>query len=314
MNSSISHSLNEFESFWKPFVRVFQMFSVSHFQIFRPHIRNRFWSYISFLSYFLLISLIHISIVAWTLIRGLQREEKLIGDRSPKHRENNLMYYVNSMGVLVYFIANITNHLEPFFNGKREAEIFHRLKMIDVIFSTKLHFTQEFRPLRATYLKQIASAFILSAILATGSAFSSLPESHHYKYFMHPFLIVAVIINRARWCYIAILLKCLGNILNDLENLLKQQQLHSYRTSSGQSENRFTRENIRYFREIYSHISYITMVLSDCFGWTFMTFLVKFTFESINTSYWLYINWTVYMSTELNIRKTLLIPFDFLKC
>lgn len=305
MNSSIRHPVNEFGTFWKPLIRIFQAFSVSHFQTFRPHIRNHVWSYVSFLSYFLMISLIHISIVAWTLTCGLQRQENLLGDHMPKNKENNLMYYVNSMGVLVYFIANITNHLEPLLNGNREVVIFQRLKTIDSIFSTKLHYTRDYRPLRTTYLQQIASAFILSAILASGSAFVSLPESHHHKYFMHPILIIAAIINRSRWCYIAIILKCLGNILNDLQYLLKQQQLHSYKTYVGQSENRFTRENIRYFREIYSHVSYITMLLSDCFGWTFMTFIVKFTFESINTSYWLYINWTVYMSTGLNIRKGL---------
>lgn len=309
MNSSTRiMALNNFNAFWKPFIRVFQALAVSHHSIFRPNLRNHLLRRFSFLCYFLLISSIHVILVASTLNRGLQREQNLIGNRKPKHRESNLMYYINSMALIVYFATNITTHLETLFCWKQEQEIFRRLETINEIFATKLHHMIDFKARRTTYVRQIVCAFILSSILSSASAFSTLPETHHYKYFMSPVLIIAAILNRTRWCYVTIVLKALGDILNDLQDLLRQHQLHSCDESSNHPESHHSRENIRYYREIYSHIWMTAASISDCYGFTIITFLTKFTFESINTAYWLYINWMVYKSIELNIRK-----YEFVK-
>lgn len=297
----------EFEAFWKPFTRAFQALCVSHYSIFRPNLReNRFKSWLFFVYFFTIFSL-HMNLIILTTRRALRCEdeipeaERLL--RWAKHRESALMYYVNALSILGGFATHIASHMEVLFSGKREEEIYEKLQIIDNIFVTKLNHVIDYKTRRANYIKETILTFVLVTISAIASSFISLPDLYHDKYFMQPILIFPMIINRFRWCYIALFLNNIGDILNDLQILLKQQQIHSCDDSSTQSNNKYARENIRYFREIYSYIWYTITLMSDCFGWSFIFFLVEFTFEFINASYWLYINLTVYGSIDLNIRK-----------
>lgn len=299
MNPSISAS-NEFDQFWKPFIRVFQVFCVSNYKVFQPQLRKQFWRSVIMLMCFLLFSAINILIVSIATKRGLQTESNPQKNYPIKHKESALMYYVNSLNVLGNFAVHLTVHLETLLTGKREEEIFQKLKIISNIFATKLNHVTDYKTRRVKYLRRIVVAFIVSLILSVASSFTTLPSFHHDKYFMQPILILAITINRARWCYVAIILFSLADTLNDLHVLLKKQQILNYEQCS---ENGCERENIRYFRGIYSNIWLVISLLSDCFGWTFITFLVGFTFQTINAAYWIYINLNVYSSMSLNIRN-----------
>lgn len=219
-----------------------------------------------------------------------------------KHKESALMYYVNALSILGGFATHISSHLEVLFNGKREEEIYEKLQIIDNIFITKLNHLVDYKIRRIHFVRQTILIFLLVTITSIASSFIHLPNLYHDKYFMQPILIFPLIINRFRWCYIALLLNNIGNILNDLQILLKQQQIHSCIDSSEHPQSKYARENIRYYREIYSYIWFTITLMSDTFGWSLIFFLVEFTFEFINASYWLYINLTVYGSIHLNIR------------
>lgn len=297
----------EFEKFWKPFTRVFQAFCVSHYTVFRPDLRqNQLKSWL-FLLYFLAFFMLHLNLIVSVVKKALRCEGTLPEAESlsrwTKHKESALMYYVNALSVIGGFATHIGAHVEPLFNGKREKELYEKLQTIDNILVTKLHHVIDYKTRQAHFVNQTCLLFLLVTISATASSFMNLPDLYHDKYFMQPILIFPMIVNRLRWCYIALFLHNIGDILNDLQALLKQQQIHSNDESSASSQSKHARENIKFFREIYSYIWYIITLFSDVFGWSFIFFLVEFTFEFINASYWFYINLTVYGSVHLTIRK-----------
>lgn len=303
---------SEFKSFWKPIIRAFQIFCVSNYSIFRSNLNNHFIRFALCLPYFVMFSVINISIVGSTASRGLQCDGALPESVST-HKESALMYYVNSLSVLGNFFTHLTIHLETFLCGKQEEAIFEKLNGIDDIFERKLNHKINYKSKRSTCIRKAMSVFILSTVLSICGSFISLPELHHDKYFMQPILIVAATINRIRWMYIAIILCSLADTLQDLQMLLRQQQIQSCEKSDDHGDGltiAFARDNIRYFREIYSSIWLTITLLSSCFGWTFITFLVSYTFQTINALYWLYINLSVYKSMNLNIRKYLLFTIE----
>ena len=278
----------EFEAFWKPFTRIAQAFCVSHFSIFRPNLIQNRSKWLTFWLYFLAIVFVHLSLIVLTTRRALQCEDALpeTEQRRAKHKESALMYYVNALSILGGFATHMAAHLEVLFSRKREEEIYEKLQIIDNIFATKLNHMVDYKLRRINFIKKTILTFALFTVTSIASAFINLPDLYHDKYFMQPILILPMIINRLRWCYIALFLMNIGDILNDLQMLLKQQQIHSFDDASAQPHSKFARENIRYFREIYSYIWYTITLLSDCFGWSFIFFLVEFTFEFINASYW----------------------------
>lgn len=136
--------------------------------------------------------------------------------------------------------------------------------MIDNIFVTRLNYKIDYKIRRTQYIRQTVITFILTTISAIASSFINLPDLYHNKYFMQPILILPIIINRVRWCYIALFLHNIGDILNDLQVLLKQQQINICHNLSLQPSENLSRENIRYLREIYSGIWFTITLVSEC--------------------------------------------------
>lgn len=140
--------LDEFERFWRPFVRVFQFFCVSNYSIFRSPPSNRFFtSYLSIL-YFISFSSLHILPVLFNVRKGLQRNE----NHGLKYKENTLVYYVNFLSVISTVVTHITVHLEPLFTSVEESELFERFRAIHIMFVSKLNFVTNFRIRRAKYI------------------------------------------------------------------------------------------------------------------------------------------------------------------
>lgn len=295
---------NDFDSFWKAFTRIFQTLCVSHYFIFRKNLRNRFLNSLPYLIYFIIFTFLHISMVILTTSKGFQ-EKNSESELQLKHKQSQLMYYVNSLSIFGSYVTHFAIHLETFFCVKQEEEIYDRLKLINDIFETKLNHVMDYRKRFFCYVKNVVGIFVFTIILAATSSIISEPDFHDdiEIHFMKPIHVIAVIIIRSRWCYIALLLYAIADILNELQILLREQQLNSFRELTEESQNNSTREKIRYFREIYSNIWFIIALMSDCFGWSLLTFLIEMTFEVINASYWFYINLHLYESTSLNIRK-----------
>lgn len=308
---------DEFEVFWRPFLRTFQALCVSNYLIFRPNIRNNFRRSFPFLLYFLTLVSIYILLVILTASKGLQTKNS--ETKQPlKHKESHLMYYVNSLSISGSIITHITTHLEVLFSMKQEEEIYEKLREINEMFVKKLNFMINYKARRVNYIKNEIGTFMLTILLASASSLATIPNLKNgiEIHFMKPIHIFTVTIIRARWCYVALLLNIIADTLNDLQNLLKQQQQRSFEEKD--EENCYcARETIRYYREIYSNVWFTVNLLSDCFGWSLVTFLVGITFEVINASYWLYINLHLYESYNLNIHiilynSSLLIMFWYL--
>lgn len=290
---------NEFKSFWQPLARCMQTLCISHYCIFRPNLQHNRKKCILHLAYFFAFFAIHISIVVLITSKGLNHVPE---QNKIKHKDSQLMFYVTSLSIISGFITHLITHLETLFNGKHDEEIYIKLNIITNILATKLNHATNFKARRPKYIQRTMGMFAFSTFLAAASSFVPLPKLYYEKYFLQPKLIFAVLIIRARWCYISFFLNTIADTLDDLQLLLKQQQSRSCQYASDHPEHKFERDKIRYFREIYTNVWYITTLMSNCFGCSLISFLVEFTFEVISASYWLYININFYGLTYLNIR------------
>lgn len=292
---------SEIEGFWKPFTRVFQLLCVSHFTVYRAKFRDNYLKTLPLLIYFLTFSTIHIALLAYDLNKGLHE-----GHTHPHHtihKESPLMLYVNCLSIFGRFVTHIITHLETLLNGKREKEIHRRLKKINNIFKSKLNYSTDFNAKRKRYVRGTVSVFVIATLLTVASSLFRVPISNHDKFFSQTIFIFAIIIIRARGCYIALILNIITDILGDLQVLLKQQQTKSRQSTRDEAGINYKRENVRYLREIYSNVWLVKTMLSDCCGWSLITFLIEFSIELINSSYWFYINFYSHASNNLSIRK-----------
>lgn len=215
---------------------------------------------------------------------------------------NSFRYYVNALSIIGAFVVHITMYSEAICCGKREIEICEKLQSISDIFESKLKSKINYKSVRGKYLRVIG-LFLFTVILASITSFGELPDLYDDKFFMTPIMVTGVIVTRARWCQIALFLHILADNLNHLQITLKHHQIQSCEKVNEHLENGFERENIQYFREIYSHCWHIITLMSDSFGWSMIAFLARTTLEFINGAYWFYVNRNSFDSSELNFRK-----------
>lgn len=280
-----------FVLFWKPFIRFFQAICVSHYSIFHPN--NNIYRFI----YFIIFSTLHISLMFYTLTHGLHIQLKPIG----QHKESPLMFYVSSVSLAGNFISHTIAHLEPLFTRKDEEEIYHRLNKINGIFALKLNYVTNFDVIKQKFVKKTVVFYISIALISFGYSFFSLPSDNFSVLLFLLNRMFAVVIIRARRCQAAFIINSMNNILKDLQVLLKRQQ-ECYRPHSTNSLSHYY-ENIRYLRDVYSNIWLIKNLIGRCFGWSMIAFLMEFSLDLINSSYWAYINIKVYESSTKIFRK-----------
>lgn len=290
---------SEFESFWKPFTRVFQAICVSHYSVFRPSVHNSFRKSLPFLIYFTICATAHLALI-FTFTSKASRESS---HDSVKYKESALMFYINALSIVSNIVIHSTIHLENIFYGKREQQICDKLKLINDIFVTKFDYHADFKARSIKYIRQTVAFYVLIFILTSASTFTPLPDLYDDKFFMPPILILSVIMTQSRSCQIALFLNIIADTLDDLQMLLKQQQTKCFQELAQQMELNVEFENIQYFRKIYSNVWLIVTLMSDCFGWSLIALLAKVVLEFINGSYWFYINLSLHQSISLNIRK-----------
>lgn len=297
-----SYNARAFELFWKPFVRVFQMVCVSHYSIFyRRHRSIR-------IVYFVVISILHTLLMFYTLVYGLHIQIR----PNKQHKESPLMYYVNFISVAGNFITHTIAHVEPFFTQNQENEIYLRLNGINEIFATEFNYIVDFDAIKRKHIQHTVLFYFCSATVSFGYSFFSLPavSSDVILFLINRILAVTVI--RARRCYAALIINMQTIILQDLQILLKRQQ-QNYRphTAANSHVTSDASEKIHYLRDVYSNIWMINNLISDSFGWSLVTFLMEFSFDLINSSYWAYINIKSNESNNKIIRKLLFMDVIF---
>lgn len=280
-----------FKLFWRPFVRVFQALGVSHYSIFYSNVG------IHCVLNFFGISVIQISLLTYVLINGPRVH--YIGNNT-NFKESPLMNYVSFMSIGGNFLTHLVAHLEPLFTQKHEVELYRRLNKINEIFAFKLNYVTDFDAIRKDFIRKTISFFVFTSTLSFGYSMFFLPTDAKGMAIFLICRILSVTVIRSRRCQIAFHVNNLTNILDDLGVLLKRQQ-EAYRNNSSESHN--SRENIRHLRDIYSNAWLVKNLLSNCFGWSFITFLLEFSFELINSAYWAYVNIKLYNSVGKIIRK-----------
>lgn len=280
-----------FETFWKPFIRVFQALAVSNHSIF--YSTQKF----SRLLYFVGISTLQISLL--TYILAYLDSVHFIGNKHFK--ESPLMNYVSFLSIAGNYMAHLVSHLEPLFTRKYEEDIYRRLNEINEIFALKLNYVTDFNVIRKNFIRKTVSFFIFASSLSFGYSLYYIPGDPKGMVIFILCRVMSVVMIRSRRCQIAFHVNNLTNILKDLQILLKRQQ-ESYHSNTNEAIVN-SREKIRYLRDIYSNAWLVKNLLSCCFGWSFITFLLEFSFELINSAYWAYINIKLYKSTGKIIRK-----------
>lgn len=283
-----------FKKFWKPFVRVFQIFCVSHYSIYRSNYK------ISSLLYFIVFCTIHISVLLYAL-----KDVHYLGNSN--HKKSPLMYYVSFLSITNDLIEHLVAHFEAFFVKKEEEEIYRRLNIINDIFATKLNYVTDFNEVRRKRIRDTVAFFVISGIFATGLSFFSLPNDGYKMCLFLLSRIISVTIIRVRRCQVALIINYMSSILIDLQILLKKQQENYSRISKNASNfdeiSLNFRENILCIRDIYSNVWLVKNLISSCFGWSFITFLMDFCFDFINSSYWAFIIINTYKSKKKLFRK-----------
>lgn len=290
---------SEFETFWKPFTRVFQAICISHYSVFRPSVHNSYRKSLPFLIYFTIFATAHLALVSTFTSKGSRESSH----DSVEYKESALMYYINALSIVSNIAMHSTIHLENIFYGKREHQICDKLKLINDIFATKFDYHADFKARSIKYIRHTVALYVSTFILISGSTFTPLPDLYDDKFFMPPILILSLIMTQSRWCQIALFLNIIADTLDDLQMLVKRQQAKCFQELTHHSELNDEFESIQHFRNIYSNVWLIVTLMSDCFGWSLVALLAKVVLEFINGSYWFYINLSLHQSIGLNIRK-----------
>lgn len=278
---------HSFEKFWKPFVRVFQVFCTSHYAVY--HTNAQIYRFI----YFITLSSIHVFFMIYTLktVHYLASHE---------YKEIPLMGYVSFMSITGDFLEHVIAHLEPLFARKHEEEMYKRFEEINEIFSTKLDHRIDFDAVRRKQ-KSTIGFFVFSGLFALGLSFFTMPTGGYNILAFLLTRVVTITIIRIRRCQASFVINLLSYILTDLQQILRRSQENYGRNSTDKDLSRS--EDIRYLRDIYSNVWIIKNLISCCYGWSFITFIMDFCFDSINSSYWLYVTIKSYKSRIKIIRK-----------
>lgn len=288
----------EFETFWKPFERIYQILCVSHYSIYRPDLSNSFIKRFLLFIYFIFYSSLHIALIIYATNRGLYIEV----NPNVEFKRSPFMHYVNFMSTMGNVASHFTSHLEALCMAKNEKRLLQKFEEINAIF-IKLNCKMNYERIRKRYLQRTITYFTFITMMSVGSSFFSLSHTTTNKYTFLFIRFYAVTTIRSRGCYIALMLKNLAEFLENLQKSLDRHQQNCRRNWNELPETRCPMENIRHYRDIYTKLWIVKNLISDCFGWTLITFITQFTLDLINLSYWIYMNSTMIESTRITFRK-----------
>lgn len=285
-SSKMSHNPQAFILVWKPFIRLFQMLSLSHYSLF--HSQKR----IGRLMYFVVFSVVCIMVKIYTL-KDLYLQDKSVYKNSP------LMYYVSCMSIISHSGVLIVVYLETFSTRKSQEKIYQKFQEIFDIFAMKLDYITDFDQYRKKCILH-ASIYYITIISILISSCIHSPVANWSIFIFILTRVVLVSINLFRRIQIIIHFNLATTILRDLKILLEKQQ-QSYRFDS--NEVALSRGIIRCLHNVYSNVWLIMKLIDNCFGWTLVIFLIEFTIDSINSLYQYYLNIKIYNSMYKIIRK-----------
>lgn len=275
-----------FELFWKPFIRLFQVFCVTHYSIFSYSSKVR-------LVYFIIYSIVD-NFANFNSLKYILREDKSLYIKS-------LMIYVSYISIASHIIIHIVIHLESLWSLKQQEEIYRKFHKITEVFATKLNYPLDFDAFKMRCIRQTAVFFIFNSTFLIGGSIWLHPKGCNILTFVVCRLVV-VSTNLIRRYQFAVHVEFVTNILVNMKAVLAEQ--HQYHHMNSNQSILF--ENIRYLRYIYSNVWLISKFFDHCFGWTLLISIIEFTIDIINNFYQYYLNFAIYKSTRSIIRNYLI--------
>lgn len=221
-----------------------------------------------------------------------------------KYKDMPIMALVSYISISGDLVEHVVANIEPLFSKRQEEQMYRLFEEINTIFETKLKHIVDFDALRKEQNYTIGF-FALSALQAFGLSFFTCPKGALNASIYLLFRTVTIIIIRVRRFQSCIIINLLSNILKDMQRLLKQSQENYVENS-----NRNMTKNIVYLRDIYSKAWLIKKSISCCFGFSFITFLMDYCFDFINSSYWAYVTINRY-ETKIRIMRKIYHLFSY---
>lgn len=208
-----------FITFWKPFVYFFKFLCISYIKSLSVAKNSRRRTFALFNIYFLLNSAAVVLVVAISANKLFEIFQG-IGDNE-RFKSNPLYFYIDAVGFFGNYVAFVVIHFETLLKRHVEQEIVNLLIKINKCFEN-LNFIITYPKMRWKYWCKITGLILFLMSVQVISLFISFPLSILTRFFLfNMILIIAVIIVRAR-CFQIILFICIvGDILNDLNTMMK---------------------------------------------------------------------------------------------
>lgn len=286
-----ANGICSFQTFWSPFIRFFQFLCISHYKLLRSDFNKNIFKRFIFPIHFIFFSIFRIGIFWYIILEGFQVRV----ESETKHNDGRVMFYLDRISIFVYFLTNAIGHVETFIKGNSEMELFKKIEEIHSVHTSKLKYSVNYNEIQRRCLFDAVNTFAVSASIAIINLITLTSSDHIYMKF---YFVLAIIISYGRICQIAIVLHFMCACVNHLQTHLKLHQL-----DPGNQSLFHRLKEIKHFRDIYSTIWLIKNLISDCYGWSLIVFLVQFILDMINFSYRTYRNLIIIKSDESSLCK-----------
>lgn len=280
----------DFIHFWKPFVRFFQFFCLSHYGIFRPGLKDQRFK-LTLLRIFLIV---HVSILVASAYFFF-RIKVSFSLGMDKYNVSPIFSYVDIGTRFIQTAFFLFIPIEMFCMRRTELKIFETLQCIDDILRKLNHYIDygihRRRQWRETLLFFTGMALVVISSLCAILTAINLETILSILNFFHIF-----IVTRLRVFQFGFFINALCNLLGELKILmLRQQHRIKYNSASW--------KDIQCARKIYSRVWLLKTLIGDYFGYSMILFVVDSAWQLINSAYWIYLNSDSIESNFLYIRK-----------
>lgn len=269
----------DFIHFWKPFVRIFQFLSISHYGIFRPELKDHRIKSTLFRIYFIL----NISIQLTSAYTFFLLEIKVRMRIADRYNVSPLFMYIFVGTRVTQLLSFIVIPCEAFFNRHTEQKLFETLQCIDDIFQKKLNYPIDYGIHRRRQIRTISLLFTGLTIFLSMNIYVTTSDQNLREFLGNLPHLYMMVVWRMRVVQNTFFINALCNLLYELKTMMQRQQ-HRVKYNSAHWK------GIQYARKIYSNIWLFKTLIRDCFGYSMVLFGIDSTMKLINGGYWIYMN------------------------
>lgn len=281
----------DFIHFWKPFVRFFQLFCISHYGILRAELKDQRVK----LALHRIFFIVNVSFQLFSAYSYCELKMKMRLWAMEKYDNSPMFKHVYFGTRFIEIGSLLVISCETFFNRRSEKKLFETLECIDGMFG-KLHHSIDYGMHRHQQMKKAVVYLIgmISFIITTLSVDILIVKPDTYFGAFVPFCIFVV--SRLRVFQVSFLINVLCDLLGELKVvMLRQQNRVKYNPAHW--------KDIQNARKIYSKIWLLKTLIGDCFGYSMVLFVIDSAVKLTNCVYWIYLNFESLKSTTLHARE-----------